>query len=106
MSDAAKNTKKELEDLELKQQTLNEVMRNAAEGYGHEKAELDLLMSSLTAENSSRKEKMKTLKELQEKFPGYFDNIKTEKDLNEKLKVAYEHAAEGHSFKGQCTSSR
>jgi hypothetical protein len=88
-------------DLELKQRTLNEVMRNSIDTYGKEKAELDTLIDSLKTEGLSRKDKMATLKELQDKFPGYFDNIKTEKDLNEQLAGAYEKAAQGILLKAK-----
>jgi hypothetical protein len=81
--------------ISIKQRTLNEVGRAAADSYGKEKSQLDLLISSIKTEGISRNEKFAILKKLQADYPGYFDNIKTEKDLNDKLADAYKRASEG-----------
>jgi hypothetical protein len=84
---------------------LRDVTREAADAYGRERAQLDGLVSALHTEGMSRKEKMTILKELQEKYPGYFDNIKTEKDLNDNLAGAYERAARGILFKAKAQAA-
>jgi hypothetical protein len=84
---------------------LRDVTREAADAYGRERAQLDGLVSSLHTEGMSRKEKMTILKELQEKYPGYFDNIKTEKDLNDNLAGAYERAAKGILLKAKAQAA-
>jgi hypothetical protein len=84
---------------------LRDVTREAADAYGRERAQLDGLVSSLHTEGMSRKEKMAIVKELQEKYPGYFDNIKTEKDLNDNLAGAYERAAKGILLKAKAQAA-
>jgi hypothetical protein len=84
-----------------KQKVLNDVSNAAADSYGKEKAELDILVGSIRKEGATRKDKLAALKELQEKYPGYFDNIKTEKDLNEQLATAYEKASQGILLKAK-----
>jgi hypothetical protein len=91
--------------LSAKQKTLIELGRAAADSYGKEKSQLDLLMYSINAEGVSRKEKFKILKQLQDAYPGYFDNIKTEKDLNEKLADAYKRASEGILMKANAEAA-
>lgn len=92
-------------ELSLKQKTLNEVGRAAADSYGREKSQLDLLISSIKTEGISRGEKFRILKQLQDAYPGYFDNIKTEKDLNEKLAGAYKKASEGILLKANAEAA-
>lgn len=78
-----------------RQRMLNDLAKEAADSYGKEKAELDTLVGVINKEGASRKEKLNALKDLQEKYPGYFDNLKTEKDLNNDLALAYANAAAG-----------
>jgi phenylpyruvate tautomerase PptA (4-oxalocrotonate tautomerase family) len=78
-----------------KQKILGEISAAAADSYGKERAELEVLVTSLKVEGLSRKEKFDIVDKLQKQFPGYFDNIKTEKDLNDKLAIAYQNAAAG-----------
>ena len=89
----------------LEQKVLFDVSEKAAEGYGKEKAALDVLVSSLKSEHTPRKEKLQLIKELQDKYPGYFDSIKTEKDLVDKLPSAYEKAAEGIMLKAKAEAA-
>jgi chromosome segregation ATPase len=81
--------------ISIKQRTLNEVSRAAADNYGKEKSQLDLLVATIKTEGATRAEKFAALKKLQDSYPGYFDNLKTEKDLNDKLADAYKRASEG-----------
>jgi hypothetical protein len=91
----------------LEQETLSEVTLKAADSYGQEKAKLDVLIGTIKTEGISRKAKFETLKQLQEAFPGYFDNIKTEADLNNNLAAAYANATNGilAKAKAQAASS-
>jgi hypothetical protein len=84
---------------------LRDVTREAADAYGRERAQLDGLVGALQTEGISRKEKMTILKELQEKYPGYFDNIKNEKDLNNDLADAYERATKGILLKAKAQAA-
>lgn len=87
------------------QKLLNTIANNAADSYGQEKARLDVLVASIQEEGKTRKEKFETLKQLQEAYPGYFDNIKTEADLNDKLAEAYERAAKGILLKASANAA-
>jgi hypothetical protein len=84
---------------------LRDVTREAADAYGRERAQLDGLVTALQTEGISRKEKMTILKELQSKYPGYFDNIKTEKDLNNDLADAYQRATMGILLKAKAQAA-
>jgi hypothetical protein len=89
-----------------KSKVLADVGRQAADSYGKERAELDVLVTSIQREGVSKKEKFELLKQLQDKYPGYFDNIKTEKDLNEKLAIAYQKAAAGVLLKAKANAAQ
>jgi hypothetical protein len=86
---------KSAKEVASKQKMLNDLTKEAADSYGKEKAELDILVGVINKEGATRKEKLNALKDLQEKYPGYFDNLKTEKDLNNELATAYANAAAG-----------
>jgi hypothetical protein len=86
---------KSTQEVLSRQRMLNDLTKEAAENYGKEKAELDTLVGVINKEGATRKEKLNALKDLQEKYPGYFDNLKTEKDLNNDLAIAYANAAAG-----------
>jgi hypothetical protein len=88
-----------------KQKVLNQASRDSADSYGQEKAKLDILVASMQAEGTTREEKFKILKKIQEDYPGYFDNIKTEADLNNKLQKAYENAAKGILLKARANAA-
>jgi hypothetical protein len=88
-----------------RQKVLNDVTRAAASAYGQEKSKLDSLVATIKTEGISRREKFESLKKLQEAFPGYFDNIKTEGELNTKLEEAYAKAAKGILLKAQAQAA-
>jgi hypothetical protein len=85
---------------------MSDVTTKAAESYGKERAELEVLVASLKNEHIPRKEKLELLKQLQDKYPGYFDDIKTEKDLIDKLPAAYEKAAQGILLKAKVEAAQ
>lgn len=88
------------------QELLNEINKAAIDSYSKEKTELDLLVAEVKDENLAKKDRLAILKELQEKFPGYFDNIKTEADLTDKLTIAYHKAAEGILAKARANAAQ
>jgi hypothetical protein len=88
------------------QKLLNDVTSKAADSYGSERAELDTLVSKLHDEHIPRKQKLELLQELKDKYPGYFDNINTEKDLVDKLPGAYERAAQGILLKAKAEAAQ
>lgn len=87
------------------QALLSEITNKAADSYGEEKSKLDVLIATIRTEGISRKQKFETLKQLQDAFPGYFDNIKTEADLNDKLSLAYEKATKGILLKAKAQAA-
>jgi hypothetical protein len=96
---------KAAKDVVDRQKVLNEVTKAAASSYGQEKSKLDSLVATIRTEGISRREKLASLKKLQEAFPGYFDNIKTEGELNTKLEEAYAKAAKGILLKAQAQAA-
>jgi hypothetical protein len=100
-----KEWSEEAKKVVTQQKVLSEVSLSAADNYGKEKAKLDILISTIRQEGISRKAKFETLKELQAAYPGYFDNIKTEKDLTEKLAIAYENASKGILLKANAEAA-
>jgi hypothetical protein len=86
---------KSTQEVITRQKVLNDITRDAADNYGKEKVQLDTLVGVIQKEGATRKQKFEALKELQKNYPGYFDNLKTEKDLNNDLAEAYKNASEG-----------
>lgn len=95
-----------LSDLQLQQKLNFDIESQAAASYGKEKAELEVLVHAIQSEGTSRKEKMEILLKLQKEYPGYFDNIKTEKDLVDKLPAAYEAATQGILLKAKAQAAQ
>lgn len=88
----------------LAQQQLNEVNEKAKQDAVSQRVELKLLYDAASNVNLSVKDRLVKVKELQDKFPGYFDDIKTEKDLNDKLAGAYDSATKGILAKAHATA--
>jgi hypothetical protein len=100
-----KEWSEEASKIVTRQKVLNQAAREAADSYGQEKAKLDVLIATIKTEGISRKAKFDTLKQLQEAYPGYFDNIKTEDELNNKLAIAYQNAAKGILLKAKANAA-
>lgn len=83
--EAAKKTRTLAENQEDLNQALDKGVKNAAEEVSH----LDQLYQKYTDGNTKVKEKKEILKELQDFYPSFFGNLKTEKDLNDKLTQSY-----------------
>lgn len=87
--------KESITGVSKEQATLNEINHKAVDSFADEITKLDVLVASLKDEKISRENKMNLLEELHNNYPKYFDDIKTEADLNEKLDKAYRKAADG-----------
>lgn len=82
-------------DQTLAQQQMTEAMEEATKVANKERAELNLLYNVASDVTKSIKERLSAVANLQEKFPGYFKDIKTEHDLNNNLADAYKNATAG-----------
>ncbi|GEJ46008.1 phage tail tape measure protein [Chryseobacterium sp. ON_d1] len=82
---AAKKTRTLAENQKELNEALDKGVKNAAEEVSH----LDELYSKYNNANTSVKDRKEILKELQDYYPSYFGNLKTEKDLNDKLSSSY-----------------
>lgn len=87
--------KESISGVSKEQATLNDINHKAVESFADEITKLDVLVATLKDEKISRENKMNLLEELHSNYPKYFDDIKTEADLNEKLDKAYRKAADG-----------
>ncbi len=95
----------ELDNLTSAQKALNEVNKEAVKSSVEQRTELSLLYRSAQDVNLSVKDRLDKVKQLQDKFPGYFEDIKTEKDLNDKLTTAYNNATTGILNKAKATAA-
>lgn len=69
-----------------KEQALNnDINKKAIEGYVKEKVQVEGLAREAKNENTTKQRKKEIIVELNQISPTYFGNIKTEKDLHEKL---------------------
>jgi|GEM_PF-1661634 len=67
------------------QKTLNEINKQAIATYTEEIVKVQGLVAEVNNENTSKRRKKEIIKELNDLSPVYFKNIKTEKDLQDKL---------------------
>ncbi|MDF2189282.1 hypothetical protein [Paraflavitalea sp. CAU 1676] len=75
--------------LSAQQKLMNEINKQAVDGYVKEKVAVGLLVEEVNSEVTSKERKKEIIAELNEISPTYFGGIKTEKDLIEKLPTAY-----------------
>lgn len=87
------------------QEELNSINQQALKNSVEERVELRLLYQAASDTTKSVKERLSTITTMQDKFPGYFEDIKTEKDLNEKLAIAYNAATDGILAKARATAA-
>lgn len=87
------------------QEELNSISQQALKNSVEERVELRLLYQVANDTTKSVKERLSAVTTLQDKFPGYFEDIKTEKDLNDKLTTAYNAAAAGILTKARATAA-
>lgn len=78
-----------LSSISRQQKLLNQINKEAIDGYVKEKVAVGLLVQEVNAETTSKRRKKEIIEELNEISPVYFGGIKTEKDLIEKLPAAY-----------------
>jgi hypothetical protein len=67
------------------QKQMNKVNEDAIEGYVQEKTHIEVLVREVNNENTSKTRKKEIVKELNALSPTYFSNLKSEKDLQDKL---------------------
>jgi hypothetical protein len=87
------------------QSQLNSIGKESVRESISQRTELNLLYKSANDVSKSTKDRLDSVKKLQEKFPGYFEDIKTEKDLNDKLTVAYDNATTAILSKAKATAA-
>lgn len=74
-----------LSGLSTTQKAINDINKKAIEGYVQERVHVEALVKQLQSENTSKQRKKELIKELNNLSPAYFSNIKSEKDLQDKL---------------------
>lgn len=67
------------------QKLLNNINKEAIQGFVQEKVQIESLVREVNNENTSKTRKKEIIKELNNISPTYFAGIKTEKDLQDKL---------------------
>lgn len=87
------------------QKTLNEVNKEAAKIYAHERAELDKNVESLKSENTSRADKKKIIDDLQKQYPNYFKDLDLEGDKVVGLTKGYNNLVKAIGLKARATAA-
>jgi tape measure domain-containing protein len=82
---------RELTTAEQRQQAITEVTSQAAKSIAKEKSEIERIIPVLESETTSREEKEKALKRLQEISPQYFGGLKVEDGLVKNLEASYKN---------------
>lgn len=67
------------------QKAMNKVNQEAIDGYVQEQVHVEALVREVNNENTTKKRKKEIVKELNDLSPTYFSNLKSEKDLQDKL---------------------
>ena len=78
-----------LSGLTTAQKTAIEVNEKAVDIYSEEKTKVGLLVQEYQNENTSKERKQEIQKKLQEDYPNYFANLKSEKEFADGLTEAY-----------------
>ena len=78
-----------LSGLTTAQKTAIEVNEKAVDIYTEEKTKVGLLVQEYQNENTSKERKQEIQKKLQEDYPNYFANLKSEKEFADGLTEAY-----------------
>ena len=81
--------KQALSGVSKQQQVLNDLNEKAIDGYIKEKTEIGLLVDEYQDLGTNQKRKAEIQKKLQDDYPAYFGNLKTEKEFAEGLTTAY-----------------
>jgi hypothetical protein len=87
VSDALKTAK-------ANQENLNDILSSSNKEAAKQITDLKILYDAATNVNLSMKDRLAAVKGLQNEFPDYFKNIKTEAILNGEAKVSYDAAAD------------
>jgi hypothetical protein len=67
------------------QRALNKINKDAIEGFVQERVQVESLVQQVQSEVTSKQRKKEIIKELNDLSPTYFSNLKSEKDLQDKL---------------------
>lgn len=94
-----------LTEWKREQTELDKINEAAIASTVEQRTKLELLTKAAQDTGKSTKYRLDQVKELQKEFPGYFDNIKTEKDLNDKLTTAYNNASVAILAKAKATAA-
>lgn len=94
-----------LTEWKREQTELDKINEEAIASTVEQRTKLELLTKAAQDTGKSTKYRLDQVKELQKEFPGYFDNIKTEKDLNDKLTTAYNNASAAILAKAKATAA-
>ncbi len=80
-----KQIKNFINGVSKEQELLNDINEKAIDNYAKESSSIEVAVAKLKNENISRKEKMRTISQLQSEYPALLGNIKNEGELTEDL---------------------